>query len=280
MGTLVKWMDRALYADSFNNWDDELLRQRILARIRPHFVILDVGAGAGILPQMNFKGLATRVCGIDLDPRVVENPMLDEAKVADAGAIPYADDSFDLVLADNVLEHIEEPSKFFSEIARVLRPGGLFIFKTPNKWHYVPTIARLTPHWFHQSYNQLRGRALRIRFRPAIKLIRVAMFPGLRPRPDFRLNALIVSKADPSICALRLQRTRSARLTRGLLIRHAFLRDCVLCSFVNCGSRWPVSEPRGDPVKRTPETSMAVIFFLLIVLLSVAFLIERRVVSV
>jgi len=159
MGTLVKRMDRALYADSSNNWDDEILRQRILARIRPHFVILDVGAGAGILPQMNFRGLVTRVCGIDLDPRVVENPMLDEAKVANAGAIPYADDSFDIVLADNVLEHIEEPPKFFSEIARVLKPGGLLLFKTPNKWHYVPTISRLTPHWFHQSYNQLRGRS-------------------------------------------------------------------------------------------------------------------------
>jgi len=156
MGTLVKRMDRALYADSSNNWDDEVLRQRILARIRPHFLILDVGAGAGILPQMHFKGLVTRVCGIDLDPRVVENPMLDEA---DAGAIPYADDCFDLIFADNVLEHIEEPSKFFSEITRVLKPGGVFICKTPNKWHYVPTIARLTPHWFHQSYNQLRGRS-------------------------------------------------------------------------------------------------------------------------
>lgn len=33
------------------------------------------------------------------------------------------------------------------------------MFKTPNKWHYMPTIARLTPHGFHQYVNRLRGRA-------------------------------------------------------------------------------------------------------------------------
>ena len=33
------------------------------------------------------------------------------------------------------------------------------MFKTPNKWHYMPTIARLTPHGFHQYVNKIRGRA-------------------------------------------------------------------------------------------------------------------------
>ena len=55
---------------------------------------------------MNFRGLAARVCGVDLDPRVVDNPMLDEGKIADAGGIPYPDAAFDLVFADNVLEHL------------------------------------------------------------------------------------------------------------------------------------------------------------------------------
>ncbi len=33
------------------------------------------------------------------------------------------------------------------------------MFKTPNKWHYVPTIARFTPHRFHELVNRIRGRA-------------------------------------------------------------------------------------------------------------------------
>lgn len=47
----------------------------------------------------------------------------------------------------------------YREVARVLKPGGVLLFKTPNKWHYMPTIARMTPHGFHQFVNRLRGRA-------------------------------------------------------------------------------------------------------------------------
>jgi UDP-N-acetylglucosamine 2-epimerase (non-hydrolysing) len=87
------------------------------------------------------------------------NPMLDEGRVANADGIPYEDARFDVVFSDNVLEHLDEPLQVFREVARVLKPGGVFLFKTPNKWHYMPTIARLTPHGFHQYVNRLRGRA-------------------------------------------------------------------------------------------------------------------------
>ncbi len=112
--------------------------------------MLDIGAGAGILPQMNFKGEVARICGVDLDPRVVDNPMLDEGRVADAGGIPYDDAVFDMAFADNVFEHLEQPLDVFREVARVLKPGGKLLFKTPNRRHYVPTFARLTPHSVHE----------------------------------------------------------------------------------------------------------------------------------
>ena len=64
-----------------------------------------------------------------------------------------------MVFSDNVLEHLEEPLQVFREVVRVLKPGGVFLFKTPNKYHYMPLIARLTPHVFHQYVNRLRGRA-------------------------------------------------------------------------------------------------------------------------
>jgi SAM-dependent methyltransferase len=46
----------------------------------------------------------------------------------------------------------------FGEVARVLRPGGRFLVKTPNRRHYVPLVARLTPHAFHRRFNRMRGR--------------------------------------------------------------------------------------------------------------------------
>ncbi len=159
MSALVQWMDRTLYPDLASNWDDELFRQEIAARLRREYAILDLGAGAGIVSQMNFRGMAARVCGIDPDERVRSNPYLDEAAVGLGEAIPYPDESFDLVFADNVLEHLPAPEPVFKEVSRVLKPGGLFLAKTPNRWHYVALIARFTPHRFHQFLNALRGRA-------------------------------------------------------------------------------------------------------------------------
>lgn len=159
MPTLVERLDQSLYPRFQSNWDDHRFRDGVLSHLTPGKTLLDLGAGAGILPQMNFKGHAHRVCGIDLDPRVVDNPMLDEGRLADGSTIPYPDAAFDVVIANNVLEHLDAPATVFAEVARVLKPGGVFLFKTSNKHHYMPTIARCTPHSFHQFYNRLRGRA-------------------------------------------------------------------------------------------------------------------------
>jgi ubiquinone/menaquinone biosynthesis C-methylase UbiE len=159
MSKFIRWMDNAWYLNYQRNWDDEVFRKKILARLSSPMVILDLGAGAGIVNQMNFRGMVARVCGVDLDSRVESNPYLDEGRVSDAGKIPYSDEYFDLVFADNVFEHLDMPQGVLTEVARVLKPGGLFMFKTPNKLHYMPMIARLTPHVFHQYVNRIRGRA-------------------------------------------------------------------------------------------------------------------------
>jgi SAM-dependent methyltransferase len=155
----VAKFDRFFYPDFSNNWDDSMFREVISDRLSPDSIVLDLGAGAGIVEQMNFKKHVNRVCGVDLDPRVVSNPFLHEGKVGSGEEIPYADNTFDVVFSDNVLEHLDDPKSVFVEITRVLKPGGVFFFKTPNRAHYMPLIARLTPHRFHSFINRLRGRA-------------------------------------------------------------------------------------------------------------------------
>jgi ubiquinone/menaquinone biosynthesis C-methylase UbiE len=160
MNNLVAKMDKRLYPNLGDNWDDTMLRARILKILRPGDVLLDIGAGAGIIRQMNFKGLAGRVCGIDLDPRILtHNRFLDEAIQGSAEAIPYPSGTFDFVMANNVMEHIANPHGVYREVYRVLKPGGRFVFKTPNKWHYMPLVARLTPLRFHRYINRIRGRS-------------------------------------------------------------------------------------------------------------------------
>jgi SAM-dependent methyltransferase len=158
MGSLVRWIDQRFYADFAENWDDELFRKTLLSVVRPDWVALDLGAGAGLVRQMNIRGLVRKVCGVDPDSRVLSNPALDEAKVGIGEKIPFEDESFDLVFSDNVLEHIRTPVAAFREVARTLKPGGIFLFKTPNRLHYVPVLAQLTPHRAHQFVNRLRGR--------------------------------------------------------------------------------------------------------------------------
>lgn len=156
--SLVAWIDRRFYPEVGSNWDDELFRERIVSKLDENSTVMDVGAGSGLVRQMDMKDLAGRVCGVDPDPRVRDNPFLDEGRVAEATAIPYPDETFDLAFANNVLEHLADPGAVFAEINRTLKPTGRFLFKTPNRRHYVAVLARLTPHWFHEWVNSLRGR--------------------------------------------------------------------------------------------------------------------------
>lgn len=158
MSRLVGWLDRRLYPGYEGDWDHALFRDEVRQAIRPDHDVLDLGAGAGIVSHLRFRGLARRVCGIDPDPRVASNPNLDDGVVGCGEAILFPDGCFDLVLACNVLEHLADPVQVFREVARVLRPGGRFLVKTPNRRHYVPLIARMTPTWVHKKVNALRGR--------------------------------------------------------------------------------------------------------------------------
>ncbi len=205
MSRIVPWMDRKLYPGYESRWDDQLLREEILKILQKDHTILDLGAGIGIVPLMDFRKRAARICGIDPDERVLENPYLDEAKVAVGESIPYPDTTFDLVFSDNVLEHLSDPEIVFHEVARVLKPGGKFLAKTPNRRHYVPLISRVSPHWFHQWINRLRGRGsddtfpTNYRANTPKQIIRHAEKAGLRVhtvrliegRPEYmRLTAL------------------------------------------------------------------------------------------
>ena len=156
---LVGWMDRHFYPDSpARNWDDQIFRQVALKHIDKATSVLDVGAGTGRLEQLNFRRLAKKVVGVDLDQRVLHNDALDEAHVCGGEDIPEAVRDMDVVISVNVLEHLDNPERVFRQIHRTLKPGGKFLFKTPNATHYIALISRLTPLAFHKYYNRLRGR--------------------------------------------------------------------------------------------------------------------------
>jgi SAM-dependent methyltransferase len=158
MSAIVSWLDQRWYAGVRSQWDDELLRQRVIAHISPTAIALDLGAGSGRVAAMNFRAVGRSVFGIDVDLAISANCQIDGGCVGDGSRLPFRDGAFDLVFADNVLEHLDQPELVFTEVARVLKPGGRFLVKTPNAWHYVTVLARLTPYRFHQWINGRRGR--------------------------------------------------------------------------------------------------------------------------
>lgn len=161
MSRLLRWLDDRFYPNERGAWDNARYRALLLPLLKPTDTVLDLGAGRGRIPEMNLKGLVREVVGIDPDPCVLENPYLDRAvHEADPRApLPFGDATFDVVVTSNVLEHVDTPDALFAEVRRVLKPGGLFVNKTPNRGHYVAVIASLTPHGFHEWVNARRGRA-------------------------------------------------------------------------------------------------------------------------
>lgn len=88
--------------------------------------VLDVGAGA-MTHRYLVKPVAKNYITLD---KFKEHPDLDV--VADAAEMPFPDAKFDVVISIQVLEHVPNPEKVFSEIARVLIPGGHAIITVPH----------------------------------------------------------------------------------------------------------------------------------------------------
>ena len=106
-----------------------------LGRLEPGEAVLDVGSGAGTdsLVAAQMVGPEGRVTGIDMTPE-----MLAKAKAAavemkatnvefvagEAESLPFEDESFDVVISNGVIDLAPDKDAVFSEIHRVLRPGG------------------------------------------------------------------------------------------------------------------------------------------------------------
>ncbi len=131
---------------------------RVRSLVGPKAVILDVGCGRGeynedAVPFRRdiriFRGSCARVIGLDVDEASRQNPFLDEFKLLSGERWPLEDESVDICISDNVLEHIEHPNLFIAEAHRVLRKGGVLCIRTPNTWSYFGIASRLTPNRLH-----------------------------------------------------------------------------------------------------------------------------------
>ena len=115
--------------------DHTLVERRLLDdALRPGVVALDAGCGRTTRLR-DYRDRIVRLVGVDADEEAGRaNPYLDEFLPADLDELlPFDDDSFDLVYANFVVEHLARPERAFSEWRRVLRPGGTLVLLTSNR---------------------------------------------------------------------------------------------------------------------------------------------------
>lgn len=157
----------------------------------PGAKVLDLGCGYRQPSRCVWLEDQAACIGIDIDRNVYQQPLRLKVR-GDAHWLPFKDCSFDLISSVFVLEHIEKPSKVFSEAFRVLKKGGCFIFITPNFYSFAILMSRLLPQRWHRFIIQnILGKKVRDfdnapvfyranSCRKLIKIYRRAGFSGCR----------------------------------------------------------------------------------------------------
>src|SRR5436305_6499490 len=132
---------------------DAVVRQALADDYIPRLAggsVLDLGCGTGdSVEQFRNVDPSVRWVGVDVErsPEVAARRRTDASFVTFDGLnLPFEDASFDAVYCKQVLEHVRAPAPLLAEVARVLRPGGLFAgstsqlepFHSYSTWNYTP----------------------------------------------------------------------------------------------------------------------------------------------
>lgn len=128
----------------------------------PGKALLDVGCGGGFLAE-EFARDGFFVTGIDPADRSIEaaqkhaaeNNLKIEYRVGKGEALPFPDASFDIVACCDVLEHVDDPGVVISEVARTLKPGGVFCYDTVNRtWLSKVALIKISQEWSFTNWTE------------------------------------------------------------------------------------------------------------------------------
>ncbi|MFY9264177.1 MAG: class I SAM-dependent methyltransferase [Solirubrobacterales bacterium] len=169
--------DRALFYERFaSEFDDKMNRYEVSKRLRLVFdealggvdltgrALLDAGCGTGLFSECACSRGA-EVTSMDVGEALLER-VAEKCEstrvVGDVTRLPFAAQSFDVVINTEVIEHTLDPRRAVGELARVLRPGGTLILTTPNHvWHWsIELASRLRIRPYQGVENWVRWREL------------------------------------------------------------------------------------------------------------------------
>jgi SAM-dependent methyltransferase len=126
--------------------------------------VLVAGCGAGHEAAYLQQRLSAHVSAFDLDLKEPPAGLADwpglEFRQADVCALPWPDESFDLVFYHHVIEHVDDPTRSLVEIARVLRPDGWLFVGTPNRHRVLSAVGAHQQRDWERTWRNKLGENL------------------------------------------------------------------------------------------------------------------------
>jgi SAM-dependent methyltransferase len=126
-GSTNKNRSLALVTSNLGGVDADLLRQRVGREELDIYIAAESGALANVLRRSHRAILS------EYFDHASSGDYVNDTLCEDLTNLSFDDESLDLVLSEHVLEHVHDPHQAFREIARVLRPGGRFVFRFPSR---------------------------------------------------------------------------------------------------------------------------------------------------
>lgn len=133
--------------------NEHVARYRFAQRFSQGQIVLDAACGSGYGSALLAEN-AGAVFGVDISQEAVDYARSHFAapnlrfSVSDCMALPFAAAQFDLVVAFEIIEHLQHAEEFLQELDRVLKPSGLLLLSTPNRLYYTEERGEVNP--FHQ----------------------------------------------------------------------------------------------------------------------------------
>jgi len=151
------WRMQRIIAPSLK-YSQNIFEDVIKNNIKQQCSWLDLGCGHHILPPWRYDEerrlvqIARFLVGLDCEMRSLKKHRTIRNKIfGDISSLPFQANSFDLVTSNMVFEHLKEPKIQLKEIIRILKPGGVLIFHTPNALGYTTFIGGLIPEFFKKK---------------------------------------------------------------------------------------------------------------------------------
>jgi ubiquinone/menaquinone biosynthesis C-methylase UbiE len=160
--------------------------------LKPNDKLLEIGCGIGSVVS-ELSGQGYDITGTDISREAITYGLEKyggiKLQVQPAETLRFDDETFDIVLSFDLFEHIPRVDRHMSEVYRVLRRGGFYLFQTPNKFSNIvfETLQTKSLQWrrYHPSLHspgRLRRRMTRHGFE--------TQFIKMNPVNEFTLNKL------------------------------------------------------------------------------------------